>query len=217
MTTLLPLKLTAPVKVLDAFVKSMLPVPAAIPVVPPTDSAPVCVTLPLPLWAVRLPPTVEVPRFKAPVEFSVKSPAAAPVPKVSGPASVMATLLPLKLTGPVSTLSAWVKVISAGVPPLLAVKVLAPPTFNALAPDCVIAPPFVVTTNAPGVLKLPKAVPPLGLLKLTLLPEIFTNDRLPAACVISTLPPMARVPPVWAKELVPVKLPAPATDPPLWR
>ena len=214
--TLLPPTLTAPPKVFAGLVSVTLPVPAVMPVVPLTASAPVCVTSPLPLSAVRLPPTVVVPRFSAPFESTVRLPDVMTVPKVSGPASVIATLLPFAFTGPFKMLPGLVSVISAGTPPLLASSVVIPPTVNVVPPDCVIAPPFVVTSSAPLAVKLPKVVPPLGLFNVTLLPEIFTNDRLPAACVIVTLPPMASMPPVWANALVTVKLPAPSTSPPLW-
>ena len=214
--TLLPVIFTAPPKVLPVLGNVTFPVPAATPVVPVTFSAPVCVTSPLPLLADKLPPTVVVPTFNGPLEVTVRLPEVVSVPKVSGPASVSDTLLPLVLTGPPKTFPALVKVISAGEPPLVALSVEVPPMFTDVPVACVIVPPPVVSVSVPVVVSPPKVVPPFGLFNVTLLPAIFTNDRLPVVCVTLTLPPMSRVPPVCAKELVEVKLPVPPTLPPLW-
>ena len=213
---LLPLALTAPPNVLFALVSVTLPVPAFTPVVPVTFSAPVCVTSPLPLLAVKLPPTVDVPRFNAPVEFTVKLPDAVSVPKVNGPASVSDTLLPFVLTAPPKTFPALVSVISAGKPPLVALNVDVPPTFTVVPVACVMVPPPVVSVSVPVAVNPPKVVPPFGLFNVTLFPAIFTNDRLPVACVTLTLPPILSVPPVCVNAFVAVKLPVPATAPPFW-
>ena len=90
--------------------------------------------------AVRIPPTVPVPRFNAPVDIAVRLPVGMlRVPKVNAFVSVIWTLLApvfVRDTAPVKLL-AWVRVIAA--PPV--VKLDVPVTVNT-AP-WVIAPPEV--------------------------------------------------------------------------
>ena len=110
-------------KSLAALVSVTLPVPAFRALVPVTANGPFCVMLPLPLVALRLPPTVEVPRFKAPVLLALRLPVAVTVPSVSALASARATLAPSAETAPMKSLAALVSVTL----PVPAFSVVVPP------------------------------------------------------------------------------------------
>jgi len=86
-----------------------VPVPALMVDVPTTVKGPTWVMLPLPLVALRLPPTVLVPRFKAPVLLNVKLPAVVAVPSVSPLASVICAAAAESDTAPVKSLPALLK------------------------------------------------------------------------------------------------------------
>src|SRR5207302_473502 len=84
-------RLTTPAKRLAASVSVMVLLPASTPEVPVTCRPPaVSLTAPPPLLvAERLPPTAPLPRFRAPCEVAVSSPAALTVPNVSAALSLI--------------------------------------------------------------------------------------------------------------------------------
>ena len=111
-TALAPLlfKLTAPIKLFKAWVNVIEAPPALMLLVPVTVNPADWLTAPLLDVAAKFPPTVPCPRFSAPVEITVKFPAAIlSVPSVSALASVTATALApvfVKLTAPMKLLAA---------------------------------------------------------------------------------------------------------------
>ena len=82
--------------------------------------------LPLLLLALRLPPTVLVPRFKGPELFSVRFPLLETVPSVSALTSVMLTAAPVADTAPVKSFAALVSVML----PVPAFRLLVPVTVS---------------------------------------------------------------------------------------
>ena len=136
-------RLTAAVKLLAAFVSVIAAAPAVRAAVPPTASLPDCVIAPvgpallLNDLAMRLRPTLPVPRLSAPLESAVRSWPMASEAKANAVAWVIATLLApefVRLTKPAKLLAESVSVIAAAP----AVMTDVPPTVS--LPDCVIAP-----------------------------------------------------------------------------
>jgi hypothetical protein len=104
-----PEAVTVPTKSLAGLVSVVSPVPESKVLLPVTDSAPLWLMSPLPLLALKSPPTVLVPRFKAPVLLTVKLPVVVTVPSVSALASVICAAAAESDTAPVKSLPALLK------------------------------------------------------------------------------------------------------------
>ena len=129
-----PARPTAPLNVFDAFARVEALEPESIVAAPATVSGPFCVIPPVSLRAVRLPPTVVDPRFKAPAESAKRLPAVFTVPRVRAfastiltePGTAPPTPEPDALTGPWKSLPEFVSSILEFAP--FAVKPAGPAT-----------------------------------------------------------------------------------------
>ena len=153
--TLPPVVVSWPLKALPGLVNCMVPVPAAMSVVPVTVSGPSCVTLPLPLLAARLPPTLDVPRSNAPEETTLRLPLAATVPKARDPASVRLTFEPEVVTLPPKALPIFFNSML----PLPAMMLVVPVT--ASGPSCVTLPLPLLAARLPPTVEVPKSSAPV--------------------------------------------------------
>ena len=152
------------------------PLPAAMDVRPETIKLPDCVTAPLPELAVSAPPTLPVPRFKAPVELIVKLPLltfiwskpkelTSVITERLGPLAVSRTrpskLLPTEFSVIASALNVLVPLITKAPDWVIAPLLLAfrlPPTM----PAPKLSAPVLTTVSAPTMLRLPSVrSPPL--------------------------------------------------------
>ena len=110
--------------------------------------------------------------------LAVKLPVAVTVPSVSALASTMFTLLPFRPTAPTKSLAALPKVIAAGCPPCVAVKLLVDCAERAVPLACVTAPSVLLTLSVPVLVKLPSCKPP-ALSVMVALPPTDTLPKLP--------------------------------------
>ena len=132
--------------------------------------------------AVRAPPIVPLPKFKAPFESAVKSRPIVTVPKVSAFTSVIATSNPPVLssvTAPLKSLLAPIKLINAA--PV--VKLDVPPTIIVeVASACSMGAPEVIDAVTAQFLPTVITCPLLNVTE----PPVFTVKSLPAVDVLNS-------------------------------
>ena len=176
-------------RIFPALFNKISPVPALNTLPSTTVSAPLCVMLPLPLMAVRSPPTVLVPRLRSPALLRVRLPVVVTAPSIMALASFSTTSLPPStLTVPTKSF-ALSSVMSSpafrSVGPALTVKVLLAPWLMSPKVACnsrlaTLTTPSSVMSVAAVTSSLPVVVTPPSVMLLTsfsvtsLLPSTFT-------------------------------------------
>ena len=192
-------------KSLPLFVSVIVPLPALIVLLPVTASAPVWPIAPLLLVAARLPVTVPLPRFSAPVLVAVSAPVAS-VPRVSAFASVICVVPPARFTAPVKSLPMFASVRTP--PPLLKFAAPAAADCTMVVPAACVMPTACTPSVPVPTLTLPRISPlvsRIDTLFAPLLPRLtapvkslplFVSVIVPLPALIVLLPVTASAP-VW--------------------
>ena len=213
----LPVALTEPLK---SLAPPAVTVPPAVRLVGPVATVSVLLVpwVTLPVVAVRSKVLALTTPFTARLvaALALRLPAVVTVPSVSAFASTMVTLLPFRLTAPTKSLPALPKVIAAGCPPCVAVKLLVDCAVITLPLDWLMAPSVLVTLNVPVLVRLPNGTPAVVSVMLVFPP----TETLPEApwlkfWVTDRSPPRVMAPPVCTNEAA-VMVPVPEKLPPLW-